>query len=421
MNIIVLGSGGREHALAWKLEQSPLAEKVFVLPGNGGTDNNIDIDPSDINALKTFCDTENISLIVVGPEVPLTNGIVDEFKDTNVLVFGPDKMAAQLEGSKIFSKKFMQKHGVATADFKIFTAADDPIGMIKDYEGNVVIKYDGLAAGKGVYVCSSEAEAYEAVNDIKLKYGENAEYIMETKFYGQEISIIGITDGFAINCLLPSQDHKAAYDGDKGPNTGGMGAYCPAPLASDDLLMKIDDTIILPTLNGIEEEGFNYKGVIFFGIMLDEGEPKLLEYNVRFGDPETEVILPSLKSDLLELILSSFDGSLGDKEMEFYDEYFVDVVLTSGGYPGAYEKGKEIKGLDKLSDNTLCFHAGTKIKNDKLLTSGGRVLNIVCKDLSLETAVNQCYKEIQKVEFENMTYRNDIAQKALKKSEVSSQ
>ncbi len=417
MNIVVIGSGGREHALVWKLEQSPLAENVFVLPGNGGTKNNVDIDASDIDALKAFCEKENVSLIVVGPEIPLADGIVDAFNDSNVLVFGPDKAAAQLEGSKIFSKKFMQKHGVATADFRIFTAADDPVGMIKDYEGNVVIKYDGLAAGKGVYVCSSEAEAFEAVNDIKIKYGQDAEYIMETKFYGQELSIIGITDGNAISCLLPSQDHKAAFDGDKGPNTGGMGAYCPAPLATDELLMKIDDTIILPTLNGIEAEGFNYKGVIYFGIMLDEdGEPKLLEYNVRFGDPETEVILPSLKSDLLELILAVFDGSLGDMELEFNDGYFVDVVLTSGGYPGAYEKGKEITGLDNLSADTICFHAGTKERDGKLLTSGGRVLNIVCKDRSLENAVNKCYEEILKVEFKNMAYRNDIAHKALNQS-----
>lgn len=414
MNIAIIGSGGREHALAWKLQQSDKAEKVFVLPGNAGTENNISLDGSDMDALKLFCKNEQIALIVVGPEVPLVNGLVDAFKGSDIKVFGPDKEAAQLEGSKIFSKKFMKKHGVATADFKIYSGKDDPIGMIKDYEGDLVIKYDGLAAGKGVYVCSSEDEAFAAVNDIKVKYGISAEYIMETKLLGQELSIIGITDGTNITCLLPSQDHKAAYDGDKGPNTGGMGAYCPAPLANEELLQKIDDTIILPTLNGIEEEGFNFKGVIYFGIMLDDDGPKLLEYNVRFGDPETEVILPSMKSDLLEVILASFDGTLGEKEIEFYDEYFVDVVLTSGGYPGSYEKGKEIFGLDKLNEDTLCFHAGTKNIDGKCLTSGGRVLNIVCKDKDLKEAVDKCYKEIKKVSFENMTYRKDIAHKALK-------
>lgn len=414
MNIALIGSGGREHALAWKLQQSSLADTVFVLPGNGGTENNVALDGSDIQALKEFCTKENIELIVVGPEVPLVNGIVDAFQGSDILVFGPDKEAAQLEGSKIFSKKFMKKHGVATADFKIYKGTDDPIGMIKDYDGNLVIKYDGLAGGKGVYVCSSEAEAFQAVNDIKQKYGKDAEYIIETKLYGQELSIIGITDGVNINCLLPSQDHKAAYDGDKGPNTGGMGAYCPAPLATEELLNKIDDTIILPTLNGIEEEGFNYKGVIYFGIMLDDEGPKLLEYNVRFGDPETEVILPSLKSDLLKLILSSFDGSLKDMELDFYDDYFVDVVLTSGGYPGVYEKDKEIRGLDDLDALTLCFHAGTKKDGNKILTSGGRVLNIVCKDKELEKAVDKCYKEIEKISFDKMAYRKDIAHKALK-------
>lgn len=415
MNIAVIGSGGREHALQWKLKQSALAEKVFVLPGNGGTDMNVSIDPSDTDALKAFCAKENISLIVVGPELPLRDGIVDAFEDSDVLVFGPDKRAAQLECSKIFSKRFMNKYGVATADFKVFTATDDPISIIKDHQGHVVVKYDGLACGKGVYVCSSEDEAFKAVKDIKLKYGYDAEYIIEEKLSGQELSIIGITDGSVINCFLPSQDHKAAYDGDKGPNTGGMGAYCPVPFATDELLDKIDYDIIFPTLVGLEKEGFNYKGVVFFGIMLDETGPKLLEYNVRFGDPETEVILPSLKSDLLEMILACFDGSLDDVGMEFYDEYFVDVVLTSGAYPGSYETDKEIMGLDKLSNDTLCFHGGTKIQGDKPLTSGGRVLNIVCKDKQLENAVQICYEEINKVSFDKMAYRRDIAHKALKK------
>jgi phosphoribosylamine---glycine ligase len=414
MNIAVIGSGGREHALTWKLRQSELAENIYVLPGNGGTDNNIALDGSDTEALKLFCNEKNITLIVVGPEVPLANGIVDAFADMAVLVFGPDKEAAQLEGSKIFSKKFMKKYDVATADFRTFTLKDDPAELINELKGDLVIKFDGLAAGKGVYVCSSEEEAFSAINDIKVKYGEDAEYLIEHKLKGQELSIIGITDGLNINCLLPSQDHKAAYDGDKGPNTGGMGAYCPAPLATEELLNAIDEKIILPTLNGIEAEGFNYKGVIYFGIMLDDDGPKLLEYNVRFGDPETEVILPSLKSDLLELILASFDGTLGEVELEFYDDYFVDVVLTSGGYPNAYEKGKKISGLENLNDDTLCFHAGTTLIDDDLVTSGGRVLNIVCKDRELKKAIDSCYSEIKKINFEKMTYRTDIAHKALK-------
>ena len=251
MNIAVIGSGGREHALAWKLELSELTEKVFVLPGNGGTANNIDLDGSDTDALKTFCSKENIDLIVVGPEVPLTNGIVDAFEDSDILVFGPDKKAAQLEGSKIFSKKFMKKYGVATADFKTFTMKDDPIDLIKDLRGDLVIKFDGLAAGKGVYVCSSEEEAFSAIHDIKMKYGYNAEYLIESRLKGQELSIIGITDGKNINCLLPSQDHKQLLDGDKGPNTGGMGAFCPVPFYNDDLKIQIQKEIIEPTIKGI--------------------------------------------------------------------------------------------------------------------------------------------------------------------------
>ncbi len=413
MNIAVIGSGGREHALTWKLQQSELAKKIFVLPGNGGTSNNVALDGSDTDALKVFCKENDIALIVVGPEVPLANGIVNAFADTDILVFGPDQAAAQLEGSKIFSKKFMKKYDVATADFQVFTAKNDPADLIKKMKGELVVKFDGLAAGKGVYVCTSEEEAFSAIEDIKIKYGDDAGYLIESKLKGQELSIIGVTDGININCLLPSQDHKAAYDGDKGPNTGGMGAYCPAPLGTEEILNKIDETIILPTLNGIEAEGFNYKGVIYFGIMLDGNVPKLLEYNVRFGDPETEVILPALKSDLLKLILASFDGSLGEMELEFYDDYFVDVVLTSGGYPGPYEKGKEISGLNDLDKTTLCFHAGTKKENNKVLTSGGRVLNIVCKDKDLKKAVDNCYDEIKKISFDGMTYRTDIAHKAL--------
>lgn len=413
MNIAVLGSGGREHALVWKLQQSMKADTVYVLSGNGGTANNVAIDISDFDAVKTFCKDMSVSLVIVGPEVPLTEGIVDAFANTDIMVFGPDKRAAVLEGSKIQSKIFMKKHGVATADFHTFSGGDDPGKLISEYKGNVVVKFDGLAAGKGVYVCHSEDEAHTAIRDIQSKYGSEAEYLIEAKLQGQEVSIIGVTDGRSINCLLPSQDHKAAYDGDKGPNTGGMGAYCPAPVATEAILNTIDETIILPTLNGIEAEGFNYKGVIYFGIMLTEDGPMLLEYNVRFGDPETEVILPALKSDLLELILTCFDGRLGETELKFYDGYYVDVVLTSGGYPGAYEKNKAISGLENLSESTLCFHAGTYRKGDSILTSGGRVINIVCHSKELKEAVYTCYREIEKISFDKMAFRTDIAHKGL--------
>ena len=415
MNIAIIGSGGREHALAWKLEQSPLAGKIYVLPGNGGTANNVETDISDFGALRTFCKEAGVSLIVVGPEQPLADGIADAFEDTDIMVFGPSGAAAQLEGSKIFAKEFMEKYGVATADFEVFTGEDDPTALIQKHNGHVVIKYDGLAAGKGVYVCSSEKEAKAAILDILDKYGPDARYLIERKLIGEELSIIGITDGKSINCLLPSQDHKAAYDGDTGPNTGGMGAYCPAPAATEAVLDEIDEKIIMPTLCGIEAEGFTYKGVIYFGIMLTADGPMLLEYNVRFGDPETEVILPALKSDLLELILAAIDGTVADIETEFHTEYFVDVVLASGGYPGKYEKNKVISGLEKLSPETLCFHAGTKKDGENILSSGGRVLNIVCSAPDLKEAVGACYREIEKIDFEKMTFRKDIAHKALSK------
>lgn len=415
LNIAVIGSGGREHALAWKLRQSPLAGSVYVLPGNGGTKNNIDINISNHAAIRRFCEENHVSLVVVGPEVPLSEGIVDAFADSGIKVFGPDKVGARLESSKIYAKSFMIKYGVATAGFGVYSPEEDASACIAKNQGNVVIKYDGLAAGKGVYVCSSEEEAHAAIRNLLEKYGPQAEFLIEEKLRGEELSIIGITDGTNISCLLPSQDYKAAYDGDRGPNTGGMGAYCPAPAATEDVLNAIDEQIILPTLNGIEAEGFNYKGVIYFGIMLTDSGPKLLEYNVRFGDPETEVILPSLNSDLLELILACFDGTLGDKELEFSTDYFVDVVLCADGYPGKYEKGLPIDGITNLSTDTLCFHAGTQRDGERLLSSGGRVLNIVCRHADLQKAVAQCYREVKKIRFNGMRYRGDIARRALEK------
>ncbi|MDD4961597.1 MAG: phosphoribosylamine--glycine ligase [Candidatus Neomarinimicrobiota bacterium] len=415
INIAILGSGGREHALEWKLRQSPRAERIWMLPGNGATENNVSITMSDHAAIRRFCEENHVSLLVVGPEVPLSEGIVNAFADSRVKVFGPDKAGARLESSKIYAKSFMRKYGVATADFGVYSPEEDASACIAKNKGDVVIKYDGLAAGKGVYVCSSEEEAHAAIRDLLEKYGPQAEFLIEEKLQGEELSVIGITDGKNITCLLPSQDHKAAFDGDTGPNTGGMGAYCPAPAATEKVLDAIDEQIILPTLNGIEAEGFDYKGVIYFGIMLTEKGPKLLEYNVRFGDPETEVILPALNSDLLELMLACFNGSLCEIEPDFSEEYFVDVVLCAGGYPGKYEKGMPVRGIADLLADTLCFHAGTQRDGDRLLTSGGRVLNIVCHDAELRKAVEKCYAEVQKIHFDTLRYRRDIAHRALRR------
>jgi len=400
------------------LAQSKSAEKVFILPGNGGTENNIPINVNDFAGIKKFCESEDIELIFVGPEDPLANGIVDYFVDTDIMVFGPDKEAAQLEGSKVFAKKFMRKYGVTTADYQEFGGIQNdccqqltifPQDTIAKMNGHCVIKFDGLAAGKGVFVCSSVAEAEEAVDEIKKTYGEDAHFLIEEKLIGSELSILAFTDGTDYQILLPSQDHKQLLDGDKGPNTGGMGAFCPVPFYTDELKKQIEEKAIMPTINGLKEENFNFKGVIYLGLMITEKGPKVLEYNVRLGDPETEVVLPALNSDLTELVLSCFDGSLRDLEIEFNDGYFVDVVLASGGYPKAYKKGIEICGLEEPKE--LIFHAGTKKENSKLLTSGGRVLNIVACGTTLAKAIDNAYKKVKSVYFDDMYFRKDIGKR----------
>ncbi|MCF7792391.1 MAG: phosphoribosylamine--glycine ligase [Candidatus Cloacimonetes bacterium] len=426
MNIAVIGSGGREHAIAWKLEQSDLADKVYVLPGNGGTKNNVKIDVNDFADIKEFCAQELIELIFVGPEDPLANGIVDYFAETPVKVFGPDKAGAQLEGSKIFAKKFMQKYGVATADFWEFGnchkkaqknkknvilsgVEGDSLSVIKKLNGNCVIKYDGLAAGKGVFVCSKLEEAKSALQEIHSKYGEDASYLIEEKLIGDELSILAFTDGENYQLLLPSQDHKQLLDGDKGPNTGGMGAFCPVPFYNEELKKQIEKDVILPTMKGIKAEGFNFKGIVYFGLMITEKGPEVLEYNVRLGDPETEVVLPAMKSDLLRLVLSCFDGSLKDYQMEFNAGFFVDVVLVSGGYPKAYKKGYPICGLEKADE--LIFHAGTKKMDGEIVTSGGRVLNIVSHGETLDNAIQKAYEKVNNYFFDDMFYRKDIGKR----------
>ncbi|MCF7858692.1 MAG: phosphoribosylamine--glycine ligase [Candidatus Cloacimonetes bacterium] len=411
MNIAVIGSGGREHAIAWKLEQSNFVEKVFSVPGNGGTKNNVDLSIDDFNCILEFCSRELIELIVIGPENPLANGIMDFFKFTPVKVFGPDKAGAQLEASKIFAKKFMQKYGVATADFWEFgtdqeTVSDNAKKITEELNGRCVIKYDGLAGGKGVFVCSSTSDANVAIDDINSKYGTNSSYLIEKKLRGDEISILAFTDGEDYQLLLPSQDHKQLLDNDKGPNTGGMGAFCPVPFYNKKLRKQIEDDIITPTMEGIRQEGFIYKGVIYFGIMVTENGPKLLEYNVRMGDPETEVVLPALKCDFLELILACFDGTLKEYKMEFNSGFYLDVVLASGGYPKAYQIDHTITGLSEIDD--LVFHAGTKLKNGNLLTSGGRVLNIVAHGDTLDEAIDKAYLNAVKVHFKNIYFRKDI-------------
>lgn len=411
--IAILGSGGREHALAWKLAKTLGQESVFTLPGNGGIPNSHPMDISNFDAIKAFCETHQIDYIFVGPEVPLAEGIVDFFNKTSIRALGPTKAAAQLEGSKVFSKQFMQKHGVATASFQAFNDIEDALDLVHQMDGDLVIKYDGLAAGKGVYVCDNVQEALDALEEMQQQYGASCPFLVEDKIVGDEISIIGFTDGNAIKLLLPSQDHKQLNDGDTGPNTGGMGVMCPVPFWNEALAATIDEKIVQPTLRGIQAEKMDYKGVIYFGIMIGINGPELLEYNVRFGDPETEVLLPSLKTDLAVVIEACLDGELASIDLEFESGYFVDVVQVSGGYPKTYKKGYEIKGLNQVQD-AIVFHAGTKIENGKVLTNGGRVLNVVAQGTSLATAIDKAYNECAKVSFQDNFYRKDIGQRVYK-------
>lgn len=411
MNVAVLGSGGREHAIVWKLAQSKKCSKVFTVPGNGGTPNNVEIAINDFAALRSFCIENKVELLVVGPEMPLAEGIVDYFSESDIKVFGPSKQASLLESSKIWAKQFMQKHQVATANSWQPDKREEGLEIARKIDGKCVIKYDGLAGGKGVFVCSEMSEVQKAYDELCQKFGNSFPHLIEERLSGRELSIIGFTDGENIKLLQPSQDHKQLLEGDRGPNTGGMGAYCPVEFCDRTMLSQIEEDVIKPTMRGIQHEAMNYRGVLYFGLMLTETGPKVLEYNVRMGDPEAEVILPALKSDLLEIILACFNGSLEEFDVNFHDGYFVDVVLVSSGYPYQYEKGYEINGLDRLDKGILVFHAGTKRIDDKPVTNGGRVLNIVTSANTLDEAIEKVYRNCERVEFIGRTYRRDIAQR----------
>jgi len=414
MKIAIIGSGGREHAIAWKLAQTAGWDNLYVLPGNAGIPRSLSFNFNDFGALEQYCRENGIGLIVVGPEQPLANGIVDYFRKTDIKILGPTKAAAIMEGSKIFAKEFMRRHGVATSDFEVFENVDAAMPYIHSKNGDCVIKYDGLAAGKGVFVCNNIAEAEAAMIEFRETYGEKASFIVEDKIVGDEISIIGLTDGKTIRLLPPAQDHKQVFDNDLGPNTGGMGAFCPAPFYTEQLSNEIDRLIIQPTLRGIQKESLDYKGFLYFGVMMDEKGPKLLEYNARLGDPETEVLLPALNADLVEAVLATLDGNLEQVAWDWHPGYFVDVVLTSGGYPKSFPKGFAIKGLEDVDKATLLFYAGVKSNGEDLVTDGGRVINVVCKGATLEEAIENAYQNCNKICFEGMHYRKDIGRRILK-------
>jgi phosphoribosylamine---glycine ligase len=406
MKIAVIGSGGREHAICWKLEQSSQVEKVFCIPGNAGTSNNVSLAVEDFAGIKDFCEANQVELIFVGPEQPLNTGIVDYFNDSSIMVFGPDKAASQLESSKVFAKEFMNKYGVRTAEYRTFNQTEAAMEYCRNSTGKCVIKYDGLAAGKGVFVCETQSEAEVALSIIKETYGNDARLLIEELLTGQELSILAFTDGSEYQILLPSQDHKQLLEGDMGPNTGGMGAFCPVEFCTPELMTQIMKEIIEPSIAGLKAENFNYHGVLYFGLMISPDGAKVLEYNVRMGDPETEVVLPALKSDFLELILACMQGGLADIELEFQEGFFVDVVLASGGYPQQYVKGYKID--IPLDVSGVIFHAGSKIDNEIIVTSGGRVLNVVANGKDLKTAISNVYNLVSQVQFKDMYYRTDI-------------
>ncbi len=416
INVVVLGFGGREHAISWKLSQSPKAGAVYTLPGNAGIPNSINISITAFAEIRDFCEQHEVSLIVVGPEAALSQGVADYFSGTGIKVCGPDQYAAQLESSKIFSKEFMVRNGVKTPLYRKLTppyTEQDLYDALAPFGDKVVIKYDGLAAGKGVYVCHSKTEVVNGLKDIQATYGSLAPLVIEQLLVGPELSIIGLTDGKDIRLFPVSQDHKRVLDGDAGLNTGGMGAYTPVKVCTDDVYKRIISTIVEPTMQGLQKEKIAYNGFLYFGILLELEEPYLLEYNARLGDPETEVILPALETDLLEAILLSLDGKLSQVEFVFNEDQYVDVVLCSGGYPWKYETGKEIKGLKSVPDDVIVFHSATIEKNGILVTNGGRVLNIVGKGKSFIEAREAAYRTCKKISFDGVYYRRDIGAKNL--------
>ena len=421
MKVLVVGGGGREHALVWKISQSPLVKKIFCAPGNAGIAEHaqcVDSDLTDIDKIVAFAKKEKIDLTVVGPEAPLVDGIVDRFNEQGLTVFGPNADAALLEGSKGFAKRLMAKCNIPTGTFQTFTDADEAIEFIEDMGAPIVVKADGLASGKGVTVAFDEKSAVTAVKECLCQgaFGRAGhKIILEEYLEGEEASVLAFTDGKNILTMPASQDHKAIFDGDKGPNTGGMGAYSPAPVLSDTMMEYIENQILRPTIAGLREENCDYRGVLYCGLMITETGPKVLEYNVRFGDPETQVVVPRLKSDIVPILLACANGELGNVKAEWTQDAAVCVVLASEGYPGKYQKGKPIKGLDVACKipGAFVFHAGTCLKNKKVVTNGGRVLGAAALGKDIPTAIQRAYECAEAIQFENKYYRTDIGKKAL--------
>ncbi|GIO02911.1 phosphoribosylamine--glycine ligase [Brevibacillus halotolerans] len=428
MKVLVVGSGGREHTLVWKLAQSPKVEKIFCAPGNGGTAalvQNVPIQVTDYAALAQFAKDEEIDVTIVGPEDPLLGGIVDFFTLRNLPIYGPTAKAAKLEGSKSFAKCLMKKYKIPTAEYESFLDFESAIAYVREKGAPIVIKADGLAQGKGVILAFSLEEAEEAIRQIMQdsKFGQaGSRVVIEEFMRGEELTLLSFIDGETVKPMIPSQDHKTVFDGDKGPNTGGMGAYAPVPQVNNSDLQHIIDTIVQPMASAMVKEGIPFRGVLYTGLMLTEDGPKVVEFNARFGDPETQVILPLLETDLADIVMATINGTLADLDIKWSKQSAVTVVMASPGYPGDYPKGAVISGLDvPVADSPqgdrqeMVFHAGTKQEAGHFVTNGGRVLAVTAIGDSLQLAKEKAYQAVSNISFTGAHYRRDIADKAFKK------
>ncbi len=425
MRVLIVGGGGREHALAWKLSQSPLLSKLYCAPGNAGIaglSECVQISPDESDRLAKWALEKKIDLTVVGPEAPLASGLADRFRSLGLTVFGPGRDGARLEGSKVWAKEKMRQYGIPTASFAVFSSYRDAHDYLENYgDRPVVVKADGLAAGKGVTVAAGRAEAVEALRLImeERRFGDSGEQVViEECLEGEEVSVLAITDGKKLLVMPSAQDHKAVGEGDSGPNTGGMGAYSPAPIFTTLLAEQTDREVFQPLLEGFAREGIDFRGIIYAGLMVREGNLSVLEFNVRFGDPEVQAIIPRLESDLLPLLLQAAEGDLSKAEARWKEEAAVCVVIASGGYPGSYRTGFPIEGIEEAEalggGNVAVFHAGTALDNGSVVTAGGRVLGVTAWDMDLKKAVELAYRAVERISFENAYSRRDIAYRALK-------
>lgn len=416
MRVLLVGGGGREHAIVWKLCQSPKLTKIFCAPGNGGIGDIaecVDIEATDIDNMVEFAKKQDIDLVVVTPDDPLALGMVDALEDAGIKAFGPRKNAAEIESSKVFAKNFMKKYNIPTAEYQVFDDYNRALSYLKEAPYPLVLKADGLALGKGVIIAQSFDDALAGLRDIMIdkKFGKAGNKVVIEEFLsGPEVSLLAFTDGKTVIPMVSSQDHKRAYDGDRGPNTGGMGTFSPSRVYTPEIAEMVENEILEPTIKGMNREGRPFKGVLFLGLILTNQGPKVLEYNARFGDPETQVVLPRLKSDLFDIFLAVVDERLDKLKVEWEDNAAVCVVLASGGYPGSYKKGYDISGLENLADceDVMVFHAGTQRVEDKYRTDGGRVLGVTAIAEDLNTSIQKAYNSLDEISFKDMYYRKDI-------------